>query len=241
MDSLGFAKEMEKHVWKKEVWSKWRQKMRAFVEPLRITMLLKYPCKVRKLAVSRFAATKSHKTSAWFEAVLLKGSSCISWPGFWNVFGKKSPTKLPTCSRRTYLQRTSGEPQRAQQGLDKNYTSPQEGVMSAQGPSFTVLSYFSLCSLYQLLFFLKVGWVRKLLTLLFLPSVFIWASLIGLNPATTNFLGTFDCYEMQWLSQATSKKEHILFVYWNLVNQGREKKASERTHPTWKLSPSLWP
>lgn len=100
---------------------------------------------------------------------------------------------------------------------------------------------FSLCSLYQLLFFLKVGWVRKLLTLLFLPSVFIWASLIGLNPATTNFLGTFDCYEMQWLSQATSKKEHILFVYWNLVNQGRKKKASERTHPTWKLSPSLWP
>lgn len=51
---------------------------------------------------------------------------------------------------------------------------------------------------------------------------------MGLNPATTKFLGACDCYEMEWLSQATSEREHLLFVHRNLVSQGRKKTPSIR-------------
>lgn len=128
--------------------NKWRQKMRTFVQPLRITMLLKYPCNVRKLAVSRFAAIKSHKTSTWFEAVLLKGSSCSSWPGFWTVFGKKNPTKQQN-SPHVQGVGICREHQESLRELNRawrmKHTSSKEAVVSAQGPSLNLLSYF-LCA-----------------------------------------------------------------------------------------------
>lgn len=178
--------------------NKWRQKMRAFVEPLRITMWLKYPCNVRKLAVSKFAATKSHKTSTQFEAVLLKGSSCISWPGFRNVFGKKTPTKQQNSPhvQDIHICREHQESLRElNRGWRRTTPLPRKEWWVHRDPH-------SICSLIfpvqppPAFVLPEVGWVRKLLTLLFPSKVFIWESPIGLNPATTNFLGTSDCYEM---------------------------------------------
>lgn len=59
---------------------------------------------------------------------------------------------------------------------------------------------------------------------------------VGLNPATTSFLGTCDCYEMEWLSQATPEREHLLFAHRNLLSHGRKKqnnRCQKRCIPTY--------
>lgn len=126
-----------------------------------------------------------------------------------------------TCSRPTNLQRTSRQPQsrnKAQSGslaqmilLFSLYSLHKQGTLGVD-PSYGIG--------------LGGPFYRVYLSQ---PAP------VALNPATTSFLGTCDCYEMEWLSQATPEREHLLFAHRNLISHGRKNKTkqqvSENMHP----------
>lgn len=68
----------------------------------------------------------------------------------------------------------------------------------------------------------------------------------GLHPATS-ILSTCDCYEIEWFSQATPEREHVLFVHRNFISSRRKKKKgtreqeSENMHPYKLLLKNLSP
>lgn len=190
-----------------------------------------------KLVVSRLTATKSHKTSTWFETALLKGRSCSSWLGFWNVFGGKK-TQQKTNKPRVqdiHICREHQESLReAQQGLDQNHTSSHEGVVdwepySGDSLIFPVQPLSSRDS--QLLLFSKAGWVRKLLTPLFPPCIFISASPNGPESSYNQLSGHL------WLlrngvTQPNYIRKRTSFICSHKLNKPRQEKtqAPEKTH-----------